>query len=85
MLRIANQSKEGHPRGCSWGCGEEGPPIVLGSCVSQSLTLVGGGPRCLTKTWVRMLGHGLGCSIWESQAFKLRVVGSASMLKSINE
>lgn len=41
-----NQSKEGHPRGCPWGCGEERPPIVLGPYVTQSLTLgagVGGG------------------------------------------
>lgn len=83
MLRIANQSKEGHPRGCPWGCGEEGPPIVLGPYVSQSLTL--GGPCLRTRAWVRMLGHGLGCSIWESQAFKLRVTRSASMLRSINE
>lgn len=83
MLRIANQSKEGHPRGCPWGCGEEGPPIVLGPYVSQSLTL--GGPCLRTRAWVRMLGHGPGCSIWESQAFKLRVTRSASMLRSINE
>lgn len=45
----------------------------------------GGVPGLGAEAWVRMLGQGLGCSIWESGAFKLRVTGSASMLRSINE
>lgn len=60
MLCIDNQSKEGHPRGRPCGCGEEGPPIVLGPYVSQSLTL--GGPSSgLSEnagTWAWMLNMG---------------------------
>lgn len=44
-----------------------------------------GHPGLHTQAWVRRVGQELGASIWDSHAFKLRVMGSASMLRSINE
>jgi len=45
----------------------EGPPIVLGPDVSQSLTLGGG-----VQSWVRMRGPRLGCSIQGELGFQAR-------------
>lgn len=89
MFRVANQSKERRSQGASMWMWRGRVSHCFGALCQPVLDLggVGGGgdPRCLTQTWGRMLGRGLGCSIWEGQAFKPRVTGSASMLRSINE
>lgn len=87
MLRRANQSKGGHPRGVSSDVERKGPLLFWGPDVSRSLTLGVGGFQSSLHSGA---GENCGTLGWDAQygragAFKLRVTRSASMLRSINE